>query len=189
MKNHLVLRVSVLSAVALALIALLIAPPNSIVRAQKMFASGSTPRIEITPLTNATALDDPEAEYQGARIVHNVTVGGQKGMRIHAKFLVRHGYDVNCRLIAYFFNDDGSPIEANDAKYRDKEGGVSAHTDFTPQYDPAQYNDLQVFVPYSALNLEESGEYDLKFYLALYDQEGERFFGKSGWYKFKMTMP
>jgi hypothetical protein len=188
-KNYLALRVSVSSAIALALIALLIAAPNSAVHAQKMVAANSTPRIEITPLNHATAPDDPEAEYQGARVVHNVTVNGQKGMRVHAKFLVRYGLDVSCRLIAYFFNDDGSPILANDPKYRDAEGGVSAHTDFKPQYDPAQYNDLQIFIPYSALNLEESGEYDLKFYLALYDQEGKRFFGKSGWYNFKMTMP
>ncbi|HKC65842.1 MAG TPA: hypothetical protein VKB86_19520 [Pyrinomonadaceae bacterium] len=188
MKNHLVLRVSVLSAVALALIALLVAAPNSTVRAQKMFASGSTPRIEITPLNNATALDDPEAEYQGARVVHNVVVDGQKGMRVHAKFLVRYGEDVHCMLIAYFYNDDGSPIEAVDRKYRcGDEGAVCARTDFTPRYDPAQYNDLQIFLPYSALGLDESGEYPLKFYLALYDAEGKRFFGKSGWYKFTMT--
>ncbi len=104
---------------------------------------------------------------------------------------MKYGYDVSCRLIAYFFNDDedGSPVLANDPKYKDADGGVSAHADFTPQYDPAQYNDLQIFVPYSALNLEESGEYNLKFYLALYDKEGKRFFGKSGWYKFTMTMP
>ena len=47
--------------------------------------------------------DDPEAVYQGARIVHNVTVNGQKGMRVHANFTVKYGYDVSCRLIAYFY--------------------------------------------------------------------------------------
>ncbi|MGQ0761438.1 MAG: hypothetical protein ACT4OT_05405 [Acidobacteriota bacterium] len=46
------------------------------------------------------AMDDPEAVYQGARIVHNVTVKGQKGMRVHAKFTVKHGYDVACKMIA-----------------------------------------------------------------------------------------
>ena len=188
MKNHLAFRVSIFSAITFALIALLVAAPLSAVRAQKN-AEPRTPRIQITRFGHAASLDDPEATYQGARVVHNVTVNGQKGMRIHAKFTVRDGLDVSCRLIAYFFNDDGSPIEANDPKYKDAEGGVSAHADFKPQYDPAVYNDLQIFVPYSALNLEESGEYDLKFYLALYDQEGKRFFGKSGWYKFKMTMP
>jgi hypothetical protein len=135
------------------------------------------------------APDDPEATFQGARVVHNVTVNGKKGMRIHAKFTVRYGYDVRCRMIAYFYYDDGTPLESADASYSTKDGKVSARANFTPQYDPAVYNDLQLFVPYEALNMEEGQEYDLKFYLALYDNEGERFFGKSGWYKFQLTMP
>ena len=32
-------------------------------------------------------------------------------------------------------------------------------------------------------------QYQLKFYRTLYDKEGGRFFGKSGWYKFNLTMP
>lgn len=187
MKNFFLLRVSTMSAI-ISLIALLVAAPISTVRAQRSLQQ-RTQLIEITRLDHAAFPDDPAATFEGARIVHNVTVNGQKGMRVHAKFRVTDGLDVHCRMIAYFFNDDGSPVEANDPKYKDAEGGVSAHADFTPQYDPAVYNDLQIFLPYEALNLEESGEYDLKFYLALYDQEGKRFFGKSGWYKFRMTMP
>jgi hypothetical protein len=144
---------------------------------------------EITPYGKALAPDDPEATFQGARIVHNVTVNGVKGMRVHAKFTVKYGYDVRCRMIAYFYYDDGTALESADKNYSTSEGKVSARVYFTPKYDPAVYNDLQLFVPYEALNMEEGEEYDLKFYLALYDNEGERFFGKSGWYKFKLTMP
>ena len=135
--------------------------------------------------------DDPEATYQGARVVHNVTVGGQKGMRVHATFTVKYGYDVSCRLIAYFYYDDSdnTPLKSADAKYRTKEGNVSASVYFKPEYDPAVYKDYQLFVPYNALNMESGEEYDLKFYLALYDNEGQRFFGKSGWYKFHLTVP
>ena len=137
------------------------------------------------------AVDDPEAVYQGARIVHNVTVNGEKGMRVHAKFTVKHGYDVACKMIAYFYYDDSdnTPLKAGDARYRTKTGNVSAQKNFTPAYDPAVYNDLQIFIPYDALNMESGEVHDLKFYLALYDTEGERFFGKSGWYKFQLTMP
>ena len=66
---------------------------------------------------------------------------------------------------------------------------LRATTNFTPAYDPAVYNDLQLFMPYEALNMETGEKYTLKFYLALYDKEGGRFFGKSGWYKFNLTMP
>ncbi|HMJ25996.1 MAG TPA: hypothetical protein VK475_09220 [Pyrinomonadaceae bacterium] len=154
------------------------------------------PRLELVeapkvgPLT-AMVMDDPEAIYEGARIVHNVTVDGVKGMRVHATFRVRYGLGVPSMMIAYFYYDDedSTPLKSGDADYRDKKGNVSCHVNFTPAYDPAVYKDLQLFMPYEALNMESGEQYDLKFYLALYDKEGGRFFGKSGWYKFKLTMP
>jgi hypothetical protein len=139
----------------------------------------------------SATFDDPEATYQGARIVHNVRVGGKVGMRVHANFTVKYGQDVECRMIAYFYYDDSdnTPLKTDDARYRTKSGNVSASVNFTPGYDPAVYKDLQIFMPYDALNMESGAEHDLKFYLALYDNEGGRFFGKSGWYKFALTMP
>jgi hypothetical protein len=147
--------------------------------------------IESHLLKTATAPADPEATYHGARIVHNVTVRGQKGMRVHASFTVKYGLNNPCRLIAYFYYDDeeNTPLASGDANYRTTEGNVSARSNFTPKYDPAYYKDLQLFIPYDALNMESEEEYDLKFYLALYDDSGQRFFGKSPWYKFKLTMP
>lgn len=146
--------------------------------------------ISARPIT-ALAFDDPEAIYEGARIVHNVTVDGVKGMRVHAKFHVRYGKGVPSMMIAYFYYDDAdnTPLKTDDPEFRDKKGGVSCHVNFTPAYDPAVYEDLTLFMPYEALNMERGENYDLKFYLALYDKEGGRFFGKSGWYKFKLTMP
>ena len=137
----------------------------------------------------ALAPIDPEATYHGARIVHNVTVRGQKGMRVHASFTVKHGLENPCKLIAYFYDEDGEPLESDDPKYTNADGNVSASTNFTPQYDPAWYKDLQLFIPYVALNMESGEKHNLKFYLALYDQSGKRFFGKSGWYNFTLTVP
>jgi hypothetical protein len=139
--------------------------------------------------------DDPEATFEDARIVHNVTVDGEKGMRVHAKFRVKYGKGVPCRMIAYFYYDDSdnSPLKASSEPdyraYRTTKGQVSAGANFTPGFDPAVYNDLQLFVPYDALNMASGDSYDLKFYLSLYDKDGERSFGKSGWYRFKLNMP
>jgi len=149
----------------------------------------SPSRLNVLPAI--TTVDDPVATYEGARIVHNVTVNGQKVMRVHANFKVRYGLDVDCMMIAYFYYDDedNTPLKTDDPKYRSKNGVVSTHVNFTPGYDPAVYNDLQLFMPYDGLNMESGEKYNLKFYLALYDREGGRFFGKSGWYKFVLTMP
>lgn len=146
--------------------------------------------ISARPIT-AMLMDDPEAVYKGARIVHNVTVDGVVGMRVHAQFSVRYGKGVPSMLIAYFYYDDAenTPLKSDSADYRDKKGNVSCHVNFTPGYDPADYADLQLFMPYEALNMESGQTYQLKFYLALYDKAGGRFFGKSGWYKFNLTMP
>ncbi len=153
-------------------------------------AQPSSSRLDVVG-SNIATFDDPVATYEGARIVHNVTVNGEKGMRVHANFRVQYGLNVPCMMIAYFYYDDAdnTPLKSGDANYRDKKGNVAATTNFTPAYDPAIYNDLQLFVPYEALNMESGEKYALKFYLALYDKEGGRFFGKSGWYKFNLTMP
>src|SRR5712692_1328600 len=55
---------------------------------------------------NVATVDDPVAIYEGARIVHNVTVDGEKGMRVHANFRVRYGLNIPCMMIAYFYYDD-----------------------------------------------------------------------------------
>ena len=90
------------------------------------------------PIT-AMLMDDPEAIYEGARIVHNVTVDGVKGMRVHAKFHVRYGKGIPSMMIAYFYYDDAenTPLKSGDEDYRDKKGNVSCHVNFTPAYDPA----------------------------------------------------
>ena len=174
----------------LLLCALVLCASTNAVYAQRGILKNAL-ELESKLFSAATTPTDPEATYHGARIVHNVTVKGQKGMRVHASFTVKHGLENPCRLIAYFYYDDAenTPLESSDANYRTTEGYVSARSNFTPKYDPAYYKDLQIFIPYEALNMEEGEEYDLKFYLALYDNEGERFFGKSPWYKFKLTMP
>jgi hypothetical protein len=162
-------------------------PGNVLVPALQL--NGIQP-ISARPIT-AMVFDDPEAIYEGARIVHNVTVDDVKGMRVHAKFRVRYGKGIPSMMIAYFYYDDAenTPLKSSDAEYRDKKGNVSCHVNFTPAYDPAVYEDLQLFMPYEALNMESGETYQLKFYLALYDKEGGRFFGKSGWYKFTLNMP
>ena len=190
MKKSLFIRIFTLGAFGCALVALFLSAPASAKRAPQN-SPAAQPRNDFAR-TNLTIFpDDPEATYQGARIVHNVTVDGEKGMRVHAKFTVRYGLDVPCMLIAYFYFDDAesTPLKTDDPNWRSKNGVVSAHANFTPAYDNAVYNDLQLFMPYDALNMESGDDYDLKFYLALYDKEGGRFFGKSGWYKFHLKMP
>ena len=151
-------KILILAAMIFSLAGLSASPASAvtprIVPAPVLELNGIQP-ISARPIT-AMVVDDPEAIYEGARIVHNVTVDGEKGMRVHAKFRVRYGKGVPSMMIAYFFYDDAdnTPLKTDDANYRDKKGGVSCHVNFTPAYDPALYEDLTLFMPYEALNME-----------------------------------
>jgi hypothetical protein len=142
-----------------------------------------------TLLAQTARANDPEAVFQDARIVHNVTVNGQKGFRVHAKFVVKYGLHNPCKMIAYFHYETGAKLKTGDSRYSDTGGNVSVARSFSPDYDPAYYNDFQLFVPHSALNMARGNQYDLKFRLQLYDVAAKRFFGTSGWYHFHLKMP
>jgi hypothetical protein len=63
-------------------------------------------------------------------------------------------------LIAYFrYDDKNNAVEVRRPKYRDTAGNEHRRT--LHRLRSALYNDLQMFVPYSALNMESGGEYDL----------------------------
>jgi hypothetical protein len=180
-----------ISCLVVALIAAMVGLSGFATSASRAPETGQSSLSRIAPPGNALTFDQAEATYQGARIVHNVKINGQVGMRVHASFTVKYALDTPCQLIAYFYYDgqDNIPLEAGDPKYRSKNGKVSAFVNFTPAYDPAVYKDLQIFIPYDALNMESGETHDLKFYLALYQKDGSLFFAKSGWYKFQLTMP
>ena len=138
--------------------------------------------------------NDPVATFESMRVVHDVEVNGQKGMRIHAAFTVKYGRGTPCRMIAYFYYDDNpeTPLKSDDAQYRDAGGNMSVHTRFTPNFESSHFGDLQIFVPYSALHRATvpsrgTGTYHLKFFLRLYDESGKRFFARSDWTKFNYT--
>jgi hypothetical protein len=135
--------------------------------------------------------DDPVATYQGARVDSQRNCrraeGNASSRRLYCAVRLRCVVPSDCYF--YYDDSDNTPLKSGDAKYRTKTVMSQASVSFKPAYDPAVYKDLQLFVPYDALNMESGEEYDLKFYLALYDNEGQRFFGKSGWYKFHLTMP
>jgi hypothetical protein len=102
---------------------------------------------------------------------------------------VKNALSTPCRLIAYFYDEDEEPLEAGDDRnYRTSTGHVSVWKDFTPSYNDAAYKEFELYIPYSALNLDTApgNAYDLKFYLAASDEYNKRIFAKSTWYEFSV---
>jgi hypothetical protein len=108
------------------------------------------------PVSSATATFDK------MWVDYDITEDGRKGMRIHVKFSVFHMKNVDSYLAIYFEKKDGEKLKTTNITYKSKSGQVALYKTLNPGYDPETvYSDLQVFMPYSELNLG-SGKFDLK---------------------------
>ena len=111
------------------------------------------------------------ARYDKTWVDYDITEGGRLGMRIHTKFSVSGMKGVDGDLRIYFQKSDGTSLKSTDGQFESKLGNVAAFVDLKPAYDPAEYNDLAVFVPYNEFHLGP-GKYTLKMDVDLIDGQG-----------------
>ena len=109
-----------------------------------------------------------DAKFESVWVEQDVRVDGKKGMRIHAKFVVKNSLNVSCKLIAMFYRDDAflkaDPKTDGQSDYATTEGHVSTYVNVKPSFNSTRYADKRLFIPYEAFNLK-SGMYLLKFVL------------------------
>lgn len=111
------------------------------------------------------------ATHKDMWVEYDVYENSQKGMKIHAKFSVSGMKNVNGYLAIYFETKAGERLKSEVTGYRSTSGQLAAYKEITPGYDQTDYNDLVVFIPYSAFNLT-SGKHDLKMDADLIYKEG-----------------
>jgi hypothetical protein len=133
----------------------------------------------------------PTATIESSRVVHRVKYNNAWWMRIHVKFRIKNALSTPCKIYAYFYDDeDDEPLGAGDGypKYTTPNDNVYTALDFTPSLNDAVYSDLQLYIPYEALNLEteKGSEYDLKYFLAIRNELTKKDFAKSTWFKFSL---
>jgi hypothetical protein len=104
----------------------------------------------------------PYATFDKLWVDYNIYEDGVKGMRIHVKFSAYEMKNIDAYLAIYFEYDDevGGYLKDKNSKYNSSAGEVAVYKSIKPAYDPAVYDDLTVFMPYSELDLDP-GEYDL----------------------------
>ncbi len=107
-------------------------------------------------------LAEPKATFDKIWVDYDITEENQKGMRIHLKFTATGMKNMDAYVAIYFeYNDEvGGYVKDKNQKYNSTEGDAALYKSIKPAYDPADYNDLQLFMPYSELDLEP-GEYDI----------------------------
>jgi hypothetical protein len=102
----------------------------------------------------------PSASFKDIWIDYDVKEAGVNGMRIHVKFTAYGMKNLDSYLAIYFMDDEGNYLKDNNDKFNSSSNDVAVYRDLKPGYDPAEYADYSVFMPYSELDLTD-GNWDL----------------------------
>lgn len=103
----------------------------------------------------------PSVVFDKAWVNYDTTDNGQKGMRVHAKFTVKNMKDLDSYLAIYFETRDGTRLKDKNQRFYSSTGDVALYRSLKPGFDPAEFADLEVFMPYDELDLDE-GTHELR---------------------------
>ena len=129
----------------------------------------STPKDSESP-TTTTNFDNVKAKFSKVWVDYNKTEDDELGMKVHLKFEVTKMKGVDSFAVIYFEKSDNTFLDDGIGEYRGKDGRVAAFKALKPGFDPTVYEDLEIFMPYSKLNLD-SGKYKLKMDIDLTDND------------------
>ncbi len=131
----------------------------------------------------------PGANFDSIWVEYDVTEDNLRGMKIHLSFSAYSMKAMEAYVAIYFeYNDDlAGFLKDKNKKYQSSEGDVAIYKLITPAYDPAEYKDLQLFMPYIELDLEP-GIYDLTMDVKLIYKQGG-IINRLTYYDFEYTKP
>jgi hypothetical protein len=112
------------------------------------------------------------ASFDNMWVDYDIYENNQLGMRIHVKFSMFNMKNMDSYLAIYFSTKNGVKLTTTNNDYSSKSGQVAVYKSLRPAYDDAVYNDAQIFMPYSQLNLGP-GSYNLTMDLDLIYQNGD----------------
>jgi hypothetical protein len=143
--------------------------------------------VPFTHYNNTVA--DPRATFEKIWVDYDITEAGDRGMRIHVNFTTYDMKDMDAYVAIYFeYNNElGGILKDKNQKFNSTAGDVAVYKSIKPQYDPAVYSDLQVFMPYSELDLDP-GNYELTMDVKLIYKAGG-IIQKLTTYNFEYTKP
>jgi hypothetical protein len=132
---------------------------------------------------------DPKVVFEKMTVDYKAKENNQDGMMIHLKFAVHNMKDSLAYIAVFFmFNDyHGSALKDSNQQYYSSGGDVALFKDIKPGFDPANYDDLQIFMPYTELDLGP-GNYDLAMDTKLIKPDG-RVISNLTLYPFNYTEP
>ena len=141
------------------------------------------------PQTKWHKTSDPSTSFDSIWVDYDVKEDDVRGMKIHLSFSAFNMKEMDAYVAIYFeYNDDMAGfLKDKNKKFQSSEGDVAIYKSIKPGFDPAVYKDLQLFMPYSELDLEP-GIYDLTMDAKLIFKQGGMI-GRLTYYDFQYTKP
>lgn len=139
---------------------------------------------EMYPFNNVKP--DSELSFKNITTDFNVYKDQLKGMNVLLNFNINKAYQERHLVVVYFYKADGTPLKDSNKKFHTVTGNVAATRNITPGYERTVYKDLDIFIPYSELELS-CGDYRLKYYVAIW--QGATNVANSGYSYFTYQKP
>lgn len=146
------------------------ATASFIVLALAILTSGVLVRAQSAGAPSAP-VSKSNAVFKDAWFEDDVVQDKENGVRIHVKFTVTNMKNVDSELAIRFYNGD-EPLMDSDDSFSNSLGQVVVTRELKPGFETTDYNDLDLFIPYSQLDLED-GEYSLRMDIDLNRENGE----------------
>jgi S1-C subfamily serine protease len=114
-----------------------------------------------------------EVFFGSVTMEHGAVSDGEPGIQILVTFAIDGWQGRDAVISARFYHDDlqSQPIVNPNApgKYRDKDNAILTSIWVTPCCERTDYDSLVLFIPYSALGLDQPGTYPLKYRIDVED--------------------
>lgn len=140
-----------------------------------------------TSSSSSTSTSTHDTNFPSAEIIEvkqepNYYQNGKKGIRILTTFIVRNLLNKEGYIVAWFADENYKNLKYyGESNYINSSNSIMVYDTFTPKlYNDAQYNDYDLFIPYSELH--HTGT--IKFYVDIRQASTEEILTTSNWNSF-----
>lgn len=140
----------------------------------RLYTSGLVALGLVLMLAARAAGQEPSARIMSVKTDFDVTRDNAKGILINVQAHVDGMRSQQVRLAAYFFTRDNRPLSGvPGSNYTTPDGQVTSQVLVTPAYDSTDFDRIELFLPYDALNLKTAGKYELSYHVHVMARIGD----------------
>lgn len=120
--------------------------------------------------TDSCSTVPPTTTIDSVTIDHNKTLNDGNGMELHVNLNVEHMKGRVVRVVAFFYDNQGNPLNDRNNLYASSDGHVATGTTVKPNKEESKYKDLVLSIPYAELHQRNKEPETLQYKICVYDQ-------------------